>query len=156
MDIKSIYLEPCPFCGYDKPKLTEKRRGEYRRTGENYQGLCGKCKARGPLIKDDPLKAAEAWNRYALTTKLPDQPVYIAPSGAVAFRGNAIVEWLWENGHVDLNRIAIEDFPQEHREQFAQLLGYSIGGYFELSYVSDDAYIRALKARNAILGKDKT
>ena len=43
-------LRPCPFCGYDKPKFTEKRSGNYRRTGDMVQVLCGRCKARGPIV----------------------------------------------------------------------------------------------------------
>jgi hypothetical protein len=35
------------------------------------------------------------------------------------------------------------DFPQEDREQFAQLMGYSISGYHELSYVSDESCAQA-------------
>lgn len=54
-------LLPCPFCG-GKAKVTEKRRGTHRREGDNYQGLCNKCKARGPLVQDSPEKAVAAWN----------------------------------------------------------------------------------------------
>lgn len=43
-------LKPCPFCGYENPKFTSKRSGNYRRTGDMVQVLCGKCKARGPII----------------------------------------------------------------------------------------------------------
>jgi len=31
-------------------------------------------------------------------------------------------------------------FPQEDREQFAQLIGYSLSGFGELDYVSDETY----------------
>ena len=43
-------LKPCPFCGYANPKMTKKRSGNYRRTGDMFQILCGKCKARGPIF----------------------------------------------------------------------------------------------------------
>ena len=43
-------LKPCPFCGYDKPKFTTKRSGSNRRTGDIVQVLCGRCKARGPVV----------------------------------------------------------------------------------------------------------
>jgi hypothetical protein len=36
-------------------------------------------------------------------------------------------------------------FSNEDRQQFAQLIGYSLGGYSELSYVDDDAYKAAEK-----------
>jgi hypothetical protein len=59
------------------------------------------------------------------------------------FVGNKIVEYLLEHGRetgCDLNTLARIDFPQEDREQFAQLISYSLSGYGELSYVSDDSY----------------
>lgn len=43
-------IEPCPFCAYESPKLTEKRSGNYRRTGDMFQVLCGRCKGRGPIV----------------------------------------------------------------------------------------------------------
>ncbi|HDR9163639.1 TPA: Lar family restriction alleviation protein [Burkholderia vietnamiensis] len=61
MSDTEIALLPCPFDG-GKARLTEKRRGNYRRVGSYFQGICGKCRARGPLIQDSPQKAAEAWN----------------------------------------------------------------------------------------------
>lgn len=57
----SFELCPCPFCK-GKAKITSIRRGDYRRVGTNYQGLCNKCKARGPLVKDSPAEAARRWN----------------------------------------------------------------------------------------------
>jgi Lar family restriction alleviation protein len=80
-------LKPCPFCGYASPKITEKRSGNYRRTGDMFQILCGKCKARGPIYTakytrsgeygkynyakeptaqlEAQQKAIDAWNRRA-------------------------------------------------------------------------------------------
>lgn len=60
---KDIQLAACPFCHHSKAKITTKRRGNYRREGDNFQGLCNHCKARGPLVQDSPEKAAEAWNQ---------------------------------------------------------------------------------------------
>lgn len=57
-------LKPCPFCGNKNIKIHEKRRGNYRRTGDNYQAWCTRCKARGPLVKDIPSIAIEKWNEY--------------------------------------------------------------------------------------------
>ena len=54
-------LKSCPFCG-SKAKITTVRRGNYRREGDNHQGLCNRCKARGPLIQDSERAAADAWN----------------------------------------------------------------------------------------------
>ena len=56
------------------------------------------------------------------------------------FVPNKIVEYLLDKGGIDLNAIAVRDFSDEDRQQFAQLIGYSLGGYSDLSYVSDEAY----------------
>lgn len=44
-----------------------------------------------------------------------------------------------------MNHLAREDFPREDREQFAQLIGYSLDGFGTLSYVSDEVYAAAYK-----------
>lgn len=43
-------LKPCPFCGYNKPKITKKRKGNYFRNGDYLQVICNRCKARGPIV----------------------------------------------------------------------------------------------------------
>jgi hypothetical protein len=72
--------------------------------------------------------------------KHPMQSVFLDGKGVVRFRANAVVAWLLgkcrEFG-IDMNDIALEDFPREDRVQFAQLIGYSVAGFHELSYVSD-------------------
>lgn len=70
------------------------------------------------------------------------QPL-VVKEGVVRFRENAIVRFLLNNGGVDLNQIRrnAELFTQEDIEQFYQLIGYSLGGYEELSLVSDEAAI---------------
>ena len=74
----------------------------------------------------------------------PIQPLYQDDNGTTRFQGNAVVRYLLDNGSLDLNKLAIaaieENFPQEDQEQFAQLIGYSLGGFSELSYVSDECY----------------
>ena len=39
-----------------------------------------------------------------------------------------------------LNQIAVENFTNEERMQFAQLIGYSLSGFADLSYVDDETY----------------
>ena len=56
------------------------------------------------------------------------------------FVENRIVSFLLDKGPFDLNDIAIMDFTNEEREQFAQLIGYSVSGFSSLNYVSDDTY----------------
>ncbi|MBL3825110.1 MULTISPECIES: hypothetical protein [unclassified Marinobacter] len=59
------------------------------------------------------------------------------------FVKNEIVEWLLDNGGLDMNDIAVQNFSQEDREHFAQLIGYSVSGWGELSYVSDESFAQA-------------
>jgi hypothetical protein len=70
----------------------------------------------------------------------PIQPIYKDHSGFYRFRENAIVKYLLDKGGIDLNAIARMDFTDEDREQFAQLIGYSLHGFAELSYVSNATY----------------
>ena len=56
------------------------------------------------------------------------------------FVENAIVRYLLDNGGIDLNQIAVLPFDNADREQFAQLIGYSLSGFGSLSYVSDETY----------------
>ena len=70
----------------------------------------------------------------------PIQPTETDQQGVLRFKENSIVRYLLDNGGIDLNRLATIDFSQDDREQFAQLIGYSVSGFSELSYVSDDTY----------------
>jgi hypothetical protein len=73
----------------------------------------------------------------------PVQPIVKDEHGVVRFKANAIVRFLLDAGSFDLNQLAAMDFSDEDREQFAQLIGYSLSGFGELSYVSDETYERA-------------
>lgn len=75
----------------------------------------------------------------------PVQPLYKDEHGVVRFKGNAIVRFLLENGPYDLNRLGLMGFSQDDREQFAQLIGYSLCGFGDLGYVSNETYERAAK-----------
>jgi len=83
----------------------------------------------------------------------PMQPVVNAADGCVRFRPNILVRYLLDFGGLDLNKLAMVDCPQHDREQFAQLIGYSMSGYAELSYVSDAAYERACTAAKALASR---
>ncbi len=54
------------------------------------------------------------------------------------FVPNRIVELLLETSTHDMNSLAFEDFTREECVQFAQLIGYSVGGFCGLSYVSEE------------------
>jgi hypothetical protein len=75
--------------------------------------------------------------------KLPLQPISVDEHGVLRFRENTVVRYLLDHGGLDMNHLAEEDFPQEDREQFAQLIGYSLGGFGELSYVREETYAAA-------------
>lgn len=79
--------------------------------------------------------------------KHPVQPVYTDEHGTYRFKGNAIVRALVEAAEIgsklDLNMIATMDFSREDRVQFAQLIGYSVSGFGDLSYVKDRDYAKA-------------
>jgi len=77
------------------------------------------------------------------------QPIIKDAGNRARFRPNKIVRYLLERAreiNVDMNHIHDTlDFSDEDRRQFAQLIGYSLSGYSELPYVSDEAYETALK-----------
>lgn len=78
----------------------------------------------------------------------PLQPVVRAKDGMTRFQANRLVVALLDAAKkhgLDLNWLAMEchDAPRSDKEQFAQLIGYSISGFSELSYVTDKTYERA-------------
>jgi hypothetical protein len=88
--------------------------------------------------------------KRAAELKLPIQPL-VNDNGIVRFRANSIVAFLLDAGPFDMNQLARMHFTPEDREQFAQLIGYSLSGFAELDYVSDETLKRAQKreARDA-------
>ena len=89
--------------------------------------------------------------------KHPIQPIVTDAHGVIRFKGNAIVRHLLDHGGIDLNAIAMLDFTQDDREQFTQLIGYSLSGAHDLDYVSDecieDAEAEAAPIRAALTDK---
>lgn len=75
----------------------------------------------------------------------PIQPLMLDKQGVYRFKPNAIVRYLLDNGGIDLNKLACLDFSDNDREQFAQLIGYSLRGFGELHYVSNKTYNKAAK-----------
>ena len=73
----------------------------------------------------------------------PVQPLITDEDGFLHFKANAIVRFLLDDGPSDTNRLARIPFSREDRVQFAQLIGYPLAGFGELSYVSDEDYERA-------------
>lgn len=58
--------------------------------------------------------------------------------GVARFTENEIVA-----GQFDMNQIARMNFDDEDRAQFAQLIGYSVSGYGDLSYASAESVAAA-------------
>lgn len=81
---------------------------------------------------------------------MPLQPVYKDEHGTFRFKKNAIVRFLLDKGGIDLNMISKKEFDQEDREQFASLIGYSLSGFAELEYVSDEAMLTSEKIAEGI------
>lgn len=80
----------------------------------------------------------------------PVQPVEDDGNDVIRFKDNKIVRHLLDNGGIDMNQLARLDFSREDRVQFAQLIGYSVSGFSELSYVSDEDYAKAASAADVI------
>lgn len=70
----------------------------------------------------------------------PIQPLVETASRVVRFKKNDIVCFLLDDGKFDMNDLAVRNFSAEDREQFAQLIGYSLSGFGELSYVTNKTY----------------
>lgn len=93
--------------------------------------------------------------------KHPIQPLEVDAHGVIRFKANAVVRYLLDKGGLNMNDIAMQDFSQEDREQFAQLIGYSHSGSGDLGYVSNEVWYAAremyekgipeLEARNLVL-----
>lgn len=83
----------------------------------------------------------------------PMQPLVLDLDGVLRFKANVIVRFLLDAGSFDMDKLALMNFKDEDREQFAQLIGYSLSGFGELSYVSDGAYKRAERAAGDVLAR---
>jgi hypothetical protein len=91
--------------------------------------------------------------------KHPMQPVVMI-DGVVRFKQNNILRHLVDTGKIDLNYISAlsaDDFgiTKDDRMQLAQLIGYSISGYADLSYVSDASYSKAEDMAAELMAKAK-
>lgn len=80
----------------------------------------------------------------------PMQPLY-RDVDVIRFKENKIVRFLLDAGPFDLNQLAHMGFSEEDHEQLAQLIGYSVNGFGELSYASDEAIEAAGKVVAALI-----
>jgi len=90
-----------------------------------------------------------------MESKHPIQPLAYDEKGVLRFKANAIVQYLLDNGGIDLNKIACLPFSKEDSQQFAQLIGYSLSGYSTLSYSDNQTCEAAVKMFDDGLTEDK-
>jgi hypothetical protein len=65
------------------------------------------------------------------------QPIEFDDAGIVRFRTNPLVRYLLDAGPFDMNHLArLPNISSAAHAQFAQLTGYSVSGYGELSYAT--------------------
>ena len=76
-----------------------------------------------------------------IKTTHPVQPIVLDDRGIARFKENKIVSYLLDlasqRGICDMNTLAQLPFSAEDRNQFAQLIGYSVGGFADLSYSNE-------------------
>ena len=84
------------------------------------------------------------------------QPIIIDEAGTARFHRNEIVRFLLDAGPYDMNKLTGMPFSREDWEQFAQLIGYSVSGFGELPYASNEAVVKADSVVEALLAKKKT
>lgn len=77
--------------------------------------------------------------------KQPIQPVIKDEHDQERFQKNDIVRHLLDRGGISLNELANLQFDQADWQQFAQLIGYSLDGFAELSYATDEIVFAAGK-----------
>lgn len=81
-----------------------------------------------------------------IVSELPMQPIEFDRYGVIRFRENAIVSYLYEvalSVGVGMNELCRMEFTDEERMQFAQLIGYSVSGYGDLGYASQESVEKA-------------
>jgi hypothetical protein len=91
--------------------------------------------------------------------KHPRQPIVLDEHGTPRFKANAIVQWMLEQGRAgcafDLNTIAKQRFSREDMVQLAQLIGYSVSGFGELSYVPQEEIDAADAGADRLQGRSR-
>lgn len=126
---------------------------------EFYCGQCGFLSSekidKSPICKGETSKYGphqetkmKYHNREDLRLKQehPIQPLEDDGNAVLRFKQNNIVRYLLDHGSIGLNQLALIDFPKEDHEQFAQLIGYSLSGFGDLSFVSDSTFEKASKS----------
>lgn len=111
---------------------------------------------------DDEIEVRDQKERRALAEAVPHpmQPLYVDENGTVRFKPNRLIDWIvTESGRITLNDLAVltaqHGWPAEDHEQLAQLIGYSVSGFGDLSYVRKKTLKKADKRCAKLLKKNK-
>lgn len=80
-----------------------------------------------------------------MNSKNPNQPIIVDSAGVVRFKANEIVRVLLDHGPYDLNTLYVMNFSDDDRNQFAQLIGYSVCEFGDLAYADKERVERADK-----------
>lgn len=89
----------------------------------------------------------------------PMQPVGVDKNGVHRFLDNRIVRDLLDFAQprgFGLNEIAMGNYSDSEHRQVAQLIGYSVSGYGDLSYVNSESCARADERSDALFEDDST
>jgi len=76
----------------------------------------------------------------------PMQPIVLDEHGRPRFKQNAIVRFLLDFSQgkgIGMNELAMMPFSPEDRVHFAQLIGYTVSGFGELSYADPEVVSKA-------------
>lgn len=82
----------------------------------------------------------------------PMQSVVFDDSGVARFRANAVVQFLLDEYGPGLNDLACRDWPDGDYTQLMQLMGYSLGGFADLSSSPPDDVEAAWREADRIRG----
>lgn len=90
--------------------------------------------------------------------KQPMQPIVLDEHGTARFQQNAIVRYLIDLttnlGVCDMNTLGMKQYSSEDRAQFAQLIGYSVSGFGDMSYAPKKIVKKADRKVKKLLEKD--
>ena len=84
--------------------------------------------------------------------QFPMQPVILDAGGTPRFQMNSIVRYLLDAGPFNMMNLAdLPGISSEEWEQFAQLIGYSVPAFSDLSYASVEVVDEAVKQANKLI-----
>jgi len=76
-------------------------------------------------------------------TKHPMQPVEIAKDGVIRFKQNKLVRFLVDQYGLNQLHMRCSEATEEDWNQLAQLIGYSVSGFGDLSYADPEIVAKA-------------